>query len=79
MFWTPDPFKDYHPMCQDFFEREISKELANDIYSEMKRQSQAYDQYVPSSYVTPFDRDERLRADLLECLSFVMERLDFTQ
>ena len=75
MCWTPDPSKDYHPACQQFFARELSKGLVKDLYAEMDRQSCAYDQYIPSSYTTPLDRDERLRADLLECFSFVLERL----
>jgi len=63
-------------MCHSFFSREISKEVATDIFIEIQRQSCAYDQYIPTSYVTPLDRDERLRADLLDCLSFVLERVE---
>jgi hypothetical protein len=75
MRWTPNPTKDYHPVCEQFFEREISKKLVKDLFAEMDRQSCAYDQYLPASYATPLDRDERLRADLLECFAFVLERL----
>jgi len=76
MQWTPNQFKNYHPACKAFFEREISRDLANDIHTELLRQARAYTQYIPSSYVTPLDRDEHLRSDLLECLSFVMERIE---
>jgi hypothetical protein len=75
MPWTPDQSKAYHPGCQRFFGRELSRTLAMDLFAEMDRQGCAYDQYVPSSYANPLDRDERLRSDLLECFSFVLERL----
>jgi hypothetical protein len=75
MRWTPNPFKDFHPACQQFFDRSISKALAKDIFAAMDQQSCAYDEYIPSHYITPLDRNERLRADLLECFSFVLERL----
>ena len=76
MLWTPNEYKEYHPVCKAFFEREISRALANDIHTEFLKQIRAYDQYIPASYTTPLDRDERLRADLLDCLSFVIDRID---
>ena len=63
-------------MCQAFFEREMSRELVNDIHTELLRQIHAYSQYMPTSYVSPLDRDERLRSDLLDCLSFVVAHVD---
>ena len=76
MLWIPNEYKEYHPVCKAFFEREISRTLANDIHTEFLKQIRAYDQYIPASYTTPLDRDERLRADLLDCLSFVIDRID---
>ena len=68
--WTPNSFKDYHPLCKAFFKRELCKELAIDIAAELKHQHNAYDQYEPI-----FAQDENLSTDLLECLSFVVAQL----
>ena len=66
MFWCPNKFKDYHPVCKAFFERKLSKALARDILAELCKQIDAYDLEMPM-----YERDLCLRAELLDCLSYV--------
>lgn len=72
--WKPNDVKDYHPICKTFFERELSEELAIDIAAELTKQREMYDPYTPI-----FAADECLRADLLECLSYVVAQLGLSR
>ena len=68
--WCPNNSKDYHPVCKAFFARKISKTLAHDIAVRLQKQINEYDPYTPVD-----ERDVCLRAELLDCLSYVVANL----
>ena len=72
--WTPNEFKDYHPICKAYFKRELTQALAYEISSQLSKQRDEYDPYTPI-----FARDECLRTDLLECLSYVVSNIGAKQ